>query len=164
MHSNPDSPRMPARRTYPPRIKAARLDDLPFVFQPGDVSQRSRHRQCARCHGELACHWHFPTPAAYGRACDIGYECCAHLAQFLKQQPRWRCHGLLRKILADIDFTDRSPNHGYSVGFLAYVERLFRCAALDLDVFADIDATHAYYEAMARRYAVDAKRMGRAQP
>jgi len=151
-----------ARRNYPPKIQPADIGELPFVYRPGHTSKIAGNWQCARCsnRNKTPCHWHFPDTATYRRACDIGYECGAHLAQYLKQQPRWSCHGILRKILADIDFKVDSPSRGYSVGFVSYVERLFRAAALDLDVFADVDETHAYYKERATRREFKAGEVG----
>jgi hypothetical protein len=151
---------MPARRSYPPEVNPARLEDLPFVHRPGDTPKTSDIWQCSRCRNQAPCHWHFPDAATYRHACDVGYECGAHLAQYMKEQPPWSCHGILRKILADIDFKAESPNHGYSVGFIAYLERLFRFAALDLDVFADVDETQAYYKEMAGPGAFQAEKAG----
>lgn len=149
MHKKNQETGMPARREYRPEIKFTDIGELPFVFRPGDTPALFNSQRCARCQGKTPCYWHLPGTAAYGRACVIGYECGAHLAQFLKDQPRWRCHGVLRRILADMDFQDGSPSMGYSVGFVAYVERLFRFAALGVDVFGDVDETHAYYRERA---------------
>jgi len=151
MQRNIHETQMPMRRNYPPEPKPASIGELPFVYRPGETPKISNNGLCARCQGKIACHWHFPGTATYGRACEIGYECGAHLAQYLKDQPRWSCHGILRKILADIDFKDSSPNKGYSVGFASYMERLFRFAALNLDVFADVDETNTHYDEMAAR-------------
>jgi len=146
---------MPVRRNYPPKVKPTCIGALPFVYRPGHMRNTSSNWKCIRCRNKTACHWHFPNTTAYRQACEIGYECGAHLAQYLKEQPAWSCHGILRKILADIDFESRSPNHGYSVGFISYVERLFRFAALDLDVFADVDETNAYYAETAARVELE---------
>jgi len=142
---------MPARRHYPPEVKPVSLGELPFVHRPEEAPKLFSERQCARCQGKVPCHWHFPGTAAYSRACVIGYECGAHLAQYLKDQPRWRCHGVLRRILADADFQDETESQGYVVGFIAYIERLFRFAAMEVDVFEDVDQTYAYYREMGLR-------------
>ena len=142
---------MPTRRSYRPKIKPTCLGELPFVHWPGYARKVSSNWHFKKRHSRVASHWRFPDATVYRRACEIGYECGAHFAQYLKDQPDWRCHGMLGKILADIDFQDASPNQGYRVGFLSYLERLIRFAALDLDVFADVNGTHAYYEALAAR-------------
>ena len=146
---------MRTRSNSRPKSKPTCLGELPFVHWPGYKRKTSSNWRFRKFHSRTASHWRFPDATVYGRACEIGYECSAHFAQYLKDQPDWRCHGMLGKILTDIDFKDASPNLGYRVGFLSYLERLIRCAALDLDVFADVDDTYAYYEAKATRVGLD---------
>ncbi len=62
---------------------------------------------------------------------------------------------MLTRILADMDFKDETPNKGYTVGFIDYLERLVRFAALDRDLFTDVDETNAYYDEMRARRALE---------
>jgi hypothetical protein len=101
---------MPVRRTYPPEVKPAQIGELPFVYVPGYTPKISSKWHRRRCRARNASHWRLPNATVYRVACQIGYECGAHFAQYLKDQPDWSYYGVLRRILADIDFKDRSPN------------------------------------------------------
>ncbi len=114
--------------------KPVTFDSLPFVYRPEVETEDDRR-----------CDWTVPPIDDYGAACERGRIYAAHLAQYLKENPRCVGSNVLNGIVSDMDFSDKSAAKGYWVGFFAHLERLIYGQAKQIDVFADVEWINAHY-------------------